>query len=123
MEQIDRLKVKGRIGIVTTITFLISYIVYFFCLYEFNYRLDQVYFVINTMTISIFSWLLFQFFKNLDVKVTLLFSCIFSAGLTITYIGYYLILGTPYITLKWALIAGLLIGTIYYLNVRRTFKH
>lgn len=117
------LKLRGKIGIVTAYLFVLSYIAYFYSYYELNYRLDEVYFSINTITTSIWCYLLFQFFTNKDVKVAFLFTSVFAGGLCFTYVVNWIIMGTPYTLIKLSLIAGFSIALIYYLYGKFIAKH
>jgi len=115
METISEIKIKGCLAAIAGMISVVGYVAYFLCYYYANYRLDEVYFANNCFTTSIFTYLCFGFFNHKFVKVVLLFTSIFYSTLLFTYVGNWLILGTPYAWIKFSLIIGFSIGLIYYL--------
>lgn len=115
MQTRTEIKIKGNLAAIAGLISVVGYIAYFLSYYYANYRLDEIYFVNNCFTSAIFTYLCFSFFNHKFVKVILLFTSIFYSMLLFTYIGNWLILGTPYAWIKFSLIIGLIIGLIYYL--------
>ncbi len=115
MKQVKELKLKGVFASIAGIISVSVYILYFFSYYYGGYRLDEAYFANNCFTTAIFTYLCHGFFSQKFVRVVLLFTSVFYSMLLLTYVGNWLLLGTPYAWIKFSLIAGLLIGLIYYI--------
>jgi len=106
-------KLKGIIGAAAAALALISYVIYYFAFYNFDVRLDKLFFIGTSTSIFLFSGLLFTFFKNKVSKGLTLFCSIFYLILVITYIVQGVIFGSYYAHIKLSLIIGLFAGIIY----------
>jgi hypothetical protein len=109
------LELKGIIAGIVSALMLVSYILYYYNFYYNDIHLDKLYFIITGIGISVFTGLLFTFFKRTCIKALLLFTSAFYAILELIYIIMWIILGKPYAYIKWSLIAGLAVGLIYFI--------
>lgn len=119
------LKLKGCIAAATAALIVAGYLYYYYVLKHSGVKLNELYFVINGSGTAIFTALLFTFFVNSYIKTILLFTSIFYTVLEIIYVYKWVILGEPYAYFKIALIAGLVLGIIYFIydklnDVRRS---
>lgn len=106
-------ELKGIIGALAASFIIISYLIYYYYYYYHDTKLNELYFISSGIGISVFTGLLFTFFKNVCIKTILLFTSIFYAMLEVIYIAVWLIQGQPYAHIKIALIVGLIIGILY----------
>lgn len=116
------IKQKGFIAGVTGVFVALSYISYYYYYYENGVKLNELYFISTGIGISVFTGLLFTFFKNICVKMILMFTCIFYGILELIYISVWIIQGQPYAYIKQSLIIGLVIGIIYFAYDKFTNK-
>lgn len=107
------LKVKGIIATCAAILIIASYVVYNYFYYEEGIKLNELYFISTGIGISILSAILFTFFKNKLVRLSLLFCSVFYGFLEVTYIWSWLTCSQAYAYIKLSLFIGLLIGLIY----------
>ena len=107
------IEVKGFIVAFTAVMIVIAYIVYYFYYRIYDIELNELYFIITGIGISVFTGTLFTFFKSLCARVMLLFTSTFYLMMILIYIAVWLILGQPYAYIKESLFIGLLIGIIY----------
>lgn len=122
-DKVKQIKHRGNIAIATAYCWISSYVVYFIVYSVYNYRLDEVYFIVNTATISIFAYLLFLYFENVNAKAAMLFTSIFAGGLVLSYVGNWLILGRPYAWITVSLIIGFMAGLFYHIFKNGTKHH
>lgn len=116
------IELKGIIGAATAAMILISYLVYYHYYYYHHVKLNELYFISAGVGISIFTGLLFTFFRSICIKTILLFTSVFYAILEAVYIIVWIIQGKPYAYIKTALIVGLIIGVIYFAYDKFTNK-
>ena len=109
------LKIKGIIACATGILVIGMYLFYFFYLESTGTKLSELYFIASGVGISVFTGLLFTFFRNIYRRTVLLFTSVFYALLEIIYIWNWIINGKPYVLFKVALIIGLFTGIIYFI--------
>jgi len=116
------IEVKGTIGAFAAVMILASYFIYYYFYYCNEIKLNELYFISSGIGTSIFTGLLFTFFKNIYVKTILLFTCVFYLVLEIIYIVVWVIYAQPYAYLKHSLIIGLIAGIIYFIYDTSTNK-
>jgi hypothetical protein len=109
------LETRGIIAAVVSAFMLVSYVFYYYYYYTNEVKLSELYFISTGVGVSVFTGLLFTFFKRTWVKTLLLFTSTFYAILELIYIIMWIILGKPYAYIKWSLIAGLAVGLIYFI--------
>jgi multidrug transporter EmrE-like cation transporter len=113
--QNNYLEAKGIIASMCGIFIVGCYLYYYFHLKATGIKLNEIYFIASGIGIAVFSGLLFTFFKNSIIKTVLLFTSIFYSVLELIYIYKWVVLGQPYAYFKIALVAGLIIGIIYFI--------
>lgn len=113
--KIDSLKIKGLIAALAAALILVSYIVYYIRYYNDGVKLNEMYFISQGVGISVFTGLLFTFFKNVYTRTMLLFTSVFYGILELIYIIVWIHYGEPYAYLKQSLLVGLIIGIIYFI--------
>jgi len=109
------IKLKGFIAGITGVVVAISYLAYYYYYYENGVKLNELYFISTGIGISVFTGLLFTFFRNICVKIILMFTSIFYGVLELIYISVWIVQGQPYAYIKQSLIIGLIIGIIYFI--------
>lgn len=107
------LRFKGFLGATAAAFAIISYIIYYIYLAEYSIKLNELFFISTGIGISVFSGLLFTFFREWYVRVWFLYASVFYGLLVFSYIGYWILLGQPYGDIKNCLIAGFVAGIIY----------
>ena len=122
IKEAKNIEIKGVIGAITAGLIVISYLVYYYYFYKYDIKLNELYFIMGGVGISVFTGLLFTFFQNLCIKTILLFTSVFYGMLVLIYISVWLILGQPYAYIKASLIVGLIIGVIYVIYDKFTNK-
>ena len=110
-----KLTIKGLLASITATFVMLSYCTYYVYLETYGVKLNALFFVSTNIAVSVFSGLLFTFFKNRFVRVTTLFCSVFYFTLVLIYVYFYLLIGVHYAYIKTALIIGLTAGVIYYI--------
>jgi hypothetical protein len=113
LKQPKYIEVKGLIVAFTAALVVISYLIYYYYFYIYEIELNELYFTVTGIGISVFTGLLFTFFQNLCVRTILLFTSTFYGMMVLIYIIVWIILGEPYTYIRASLIIGLVIGLIY----------
>jgi len=114
------LTVKAILGSFASAFALAGYLVYYLYLSLYDVKLNELYFIVSSVPIAIFTGILFTFFKEWYAKILLLYTSVYYSLLTVMYVGSWCILGQPYGYIKIALIIGLVIGLIYGIYARLT---
>lgn len=115
MKTPKNLNAKGFIGASAAVLTLVGYLIYYLYLSMYEVKLNELYFIMTSLPIAIFTGILFTFFKNRNVKTLLLYTSVYYSLLVIMYVGSWVILGQPYGYIKLSLIIGLFFGLIYWL--------
>lgn len=113
-------ELKGYIGAVVSVLVILSYLIYSYAYYKHGIKLNELYFIAQGIGIMTFTGLLFTLFNNVYVKVAFLFTAVFYFVLELIYIIVWICMGQPYAYIKQALIAGLFVGTIYFIYDKLT---
>lgn len=125
MSEHKKLEIKGLIGAAAAALAILSYIVYYYFFYEVGIKLNELLFICTGLSISLFSGLLFTFFRNKIAKALTLFCSVFYLFLVGIYTVYGLLFGTYYANIKLSLIIGLAAGISYLIydtiNHRRAY--
>jgi len=121
-EDVKCLRLKGILALIAVGLLVITYIIYNYYYYNLGIKLSELHFVSTGVGISIFTGLLFTFFQNVYVRTALLFTCVGYAILELIYIVEWILFGNPYAHLKLALLAGLIIGLIYFAYDRIKYR-
>lgn len=108
------IELKGILGASASLMILISYLLYYYFYYNDGIKLNELYFISSGIGISVFTGLLFTFFRNVYVRTALLFTSVFYLMLELTYVIVWIFLGQPYTHIKLSLIIGLIIGITYF---------
>jgi len=109
-------KTKGIIAAILAVIALLSYVIYYFAYYNYNVRLDELFFIGTGISISGSFGLLFTMFSNKTVKTLTLFCSIFYFILISAYLLNGVIWGEYYAFIKLSLIIGLISGIIYLIH-------
>lgn len=112
------LKTKGIVAAVAALFVVGCYLFYYYHLKTTGVKLNELYFIASGVGIAVFTGLLFTFFSNVYIRTILIFSSTFYTVLELIYIIKWAILGQAYAYFKHALIAGLIIGIIYFVYDR-----
>ena len=115
MKNPKNLDAKGIIGASAAVFTLVGYLIYYLYLSVYEVKLNELYFIMTSLPIAIFTGILFTFFNNRNVKTLLLYTSVYYSLLVIMYVGSWVILGQPYGYIKLSLIIGLFFGLIYWL--------
>jgi len=107
------LKIKGIVGAASAALALLSYVGYYFAFYNYNTRLDELFFIGTGVSISLSFGLLFTFFQNKAVRALTLFCSVFYFILVNIYVVCGLITGNYYAHIKLSLTIGLAAGLLY----------
>ena len=94
------IELKGILGASASLMILISYLLYYYFYYNDGIKLNELYFISSGIGISVFTGLLFTFFRNVYVRTALLFTSVFYLMLELTYVIVWIFLGQPYTHIK-----------------------
>lgn len=104
---------KGWIACLAVVIVMVSYLIYNYFYYEYKIKLNELNFISTGIAISIFSGLLFTFFRNKIVRTLLLYCSTFYATLIICYVYSWIFNNHAYAYIKLSMFLGVLIGIIY----------
>ncbi len=113
IKDVKNIEVKGIIAAIMAGLIILSYLVYYSYFYLYEIELSELYFIAGSSAISVFTGLLFTFFRNICVKTVLLFTSVFYGMMVLIYVTVWLIIGEPYTLIRASLIVGMIIGLIY----------
>ena len=108
-----KLTIKGLLAMFAVILIIASYVAFNYFFYEKGIKLNELYFISSGIGISILSGLLFTFFNNRFVRISLLYCSVFYLILEVSYIWSWITQNHAYMYIKFSLIVGLIIGIIY----------
>jgi uncharacterized membrane protein len=114
-EKIKLLHFRRTFVVMAAILYIVPYAIYHYYHYYMHVDLDRLYFITSSLATIMISAACYSLLKDIYTRTASIWICAFYSILLLLYMISGLVLGSSYVYTKWALIAGTLIGLIYWI--------